>query len=137
MKPLDLDYRVETAEHGTGNVRPLLHQIRHALADLLEEGRESSIDLRGLPLTATEEQQLLGALGEGEVAATLEALGRSTIRESRFSGVWLCEHRNQEGEPTGKFIEITRFPRILEAQQEDMEEALERLTRELEQGADD
>ena len=138
MKSLDLDYRVETAEQGTGNVQPLLHQIRHALADLLEEGRESSIDLRGLPLTEAEERQLLDALGEGEVTASLDALGRSTIRESRFSGVWLCEHRNQEGEPTGKFIEITRFPRILESQQEDMDEALKRLTRELEQeqGAD-
>lgn len=125
--------RVGPAPSGTGNVQPLLHQIRHALANLLAEGKETCIDLRGMPLTPAEERQLLDRLGEGEVTASLDALGHSSIRETRFPGVWLCMHENHSGEVIGKLIEVTRIPRILTAQQEDMDDALARLTRELEQ----
>ena len=42
----------------TGNVIPLLHQIRHALSQLLAQQEETTIDLRRLPLSASEESQL-------------------------------------------------------------------------------
>ncbi len=133
MSVQPLGCRVGPALSGTGNVQPLLHEIRHALANLLDKGQVTCIDLRGMPLTPAEERQLLDRLGEGEVAASLDALGRSSIRETRFPGVWMCVHENHAGEVIGKFIEVTRIPRILTAQQEDMDDALVRLTRELEQ----
>ena len=131
LVPVGLDFRVEQMAPRTGNVEPLLHQVRHALADLLNHGQESCIDLRGLPLTPGEERELLDILGRGEVSASLDALGHSLIRETRFPGVWLCIHKNQAGETMGKLIEITRIPNILKAQPEDMRDGLLRLNREL------
>ncbi|HIE55188.1 MAG TPA: hydrogenase accessory protein HupE, partial [Chromatiaceae bacterium] len=42
-----------------------------------------------LPLAPGEEKRLEEALGEGEVKATLNALGESRLIETRYSGVWL------------------------------------------------
>jgi hypothetical protein len=42
--------QVEVGEHLTHNVQPLLHEIRHALATLLDDGGNTVIDLRSLPL---------------------------------------------------------------------------------------
>lgn len=129
--PAGLDFRVEQSAPGTGNVEPLLHQIRHALDNLLNHEQESCIDLRSLPLAPGEQRELLDFLGQGEVSATLDSQGQSLIRETRFPGVWLCIHNNQADETLAKLIEITRIPYILKAQTEDMRDGLLRLKREL------
>ena len=131
LVPGGLDFRVEQVATRTGNVEPLLHQIRHALADLLSHEQETCIDLRSLPLTPGEERELLEILGQGEVSASLDSQGHSLIRETRFPGVWLCIHKNQAGETMAKLVEITRIPYILKAQPEDMRDGLLRLKREL------
>ena len=69
--PVGLDFRVEQVAARTGNVEPLLHEIRHALANLLNYEQESCIDLRSLPLAPGEQQELLDILGQGEVSASL------------------------------------------------------------------
>jgi len=131
--PVGLDFRVEQPASRSGNLEPLLHQIRHALDNLLNHGQENCIDLRSLPLAPGEQQALLDILGQGEVSASLDSQGRSLIRETRFPGVWLCIHNNQADETMAKLIEITRIPYILKAQTEDMRDGLLRLERELEE----
>ncbi len=131
LPPSGLDFRTEQVARQTGNVESLLHEIRHALGYLLHDGQETSIDLYGLPMAPGEEEKLLGTLGKGEVSASLDALGHSMLRETRFPGVWLIVHKNHAGEVMGKFIEITRIPSILMAQSEDMREGLLRLRQEL------
>ena len=74
-----------------------------------------------------EEQHLESLLGTGEVTATINAMGPSTVNESLFAGVWLVTHRNTDDEILGKFIEITRIPSILESQTEDIRGALKAL----------
>ncbi|MBG7602463.1 MAG: hydrogenase accessory protein HupE [Gammaproteobacteria bacterium] len=111
----------------------MLHEIRHALRNLLDNGETTTIDLRGLPMAPGEQQQLLEILGKGEVSAHLDALGRSEIIESSYAGVWLIIHYNSNNEVMGKFIEITRMPAILEAQTADMEESLATLQMRLEE----
>ena len=54
-------------EFASGNVTPLLHEIRHALGLLLATGRTSSIDLKSIPLAPGEEDLILKALGTGNV----------------------------------------------------------------------
>lgn len=76
----------------TGNVMPLLHQIRHAFSRLIEQHEETTIDLRRLPLSPGEESQLEAFLGHGEVKADIQALGDTVLIESRFTGVWLETH---------------------------------------------
>jgi hydrogenase-1 operon protein HyaF len=124
-------FKVETGEELTRNVKPLLHEIRHALDALLDSGARSVIDLRSMPLAPGEEQQLLEELGRGEVNARLHALGPSEIIETRYPGVWLVVHYNNADEVIGKFIEVCDVPELLRSQQEDIREGLELLQAQL------
>jgi hydrogenase-1 operon protein HyaF len=108
------------AEAATCNVLPLLHEIRHALAQLLEEGSETVIDLRSIPLAPGEEAAIEQVLGEGEVQATLSALGPSEFRESSYPGVWRVTHFNHDGQIVGKFVEVAVVPSLLKSQTEDI-----------------
>lgn len=118
---------VETGLWRTGNVEALLHEIRHGLRRLLETGEETAIDLRALPMAPGEEDQIEQALGTGELRAILDALGPSDIRETRYPGVWLITHYNQEGEIMGRFIEIARVPDVLKAPEADVRDGLRSL----------
>lgn len=123
---------IEVPEVQTGNLAPLLHEMRHALSLLLETGETTIIDLRGLPMAPGEQERLLNFLGKGEISAELDALGRSEIIETRFPGIWLITHYNTNKEIMGKFIEVTRMPAILETQDADVQDALSSLNDKLE-----
>jgi hydrogenase-1 operon protein HyaF len=111
-----------------GNSLPLLHEIRHALARLIAEGETTVIDVQSLPMGPGDDRRLFEALGEGEVRAELSALGKSVIRESRYSGVWIIEHLNANGGIASRFIEIGWVPSLLQAQAEDVQKGLTELT---------
>ena len=111
-------------EIGTGNVQPLLHEIRHALGRLVHGESGTVIDLRSLPLAPGEEARIEAALGEGEVRAELNALGPTTIQETAYTGVWFVTHRNTENEIVARFIEVARIPEILNADTGDIQRSL-------------
>ncbi len=123
--------KVGAGEGLTHNVPPLLHEIRHALARLLDDGGHTVIDLRSLPLAPGEEQQLLDELGQGEVYARLHALGPTEIVETRYPGVWVVVHFNNDNEVIGKTIEICDIPELLRSQQQDIRHGLEELQSQL------
>jgi len=122
---------VEAGEGLTHNVQPLLHEIRHALVKLLDDGGNTVIDLRSMPLAPGEEQKLLEELGHGEVYARLHALGPTEIVETRYPGVWVVVHSNNDDEVIGKFIEVCDMPDLLRSQQEDIRNGLEQLQAQL------
>jgi hydrogenase-1 operon protein HyaF len=128
------EFAIEIGAAGTHNVQPLLHEIRHALAQLLEQGRETVIDLRSIPLAPGEEAAIEQALGEGEVRAVLSALGTSDFRETSYPGVWVVTHYNRDEQIVGKFVEITSIPALLRSQTEDMAAGLRRLQARLSEG---
>ena len=66
----------------TGMARSVLTEIGNLLVALSESGQAGSIDLRSLPLTYADREQLLELLGPGEVTAELDVAGRSTVRET-------------------------------------------------------
>jgi len=111
----------------TGNALILLQEIAHAMRHLLETGESRTLDLLAIPFGPTDEDRLLSELGQGEVNATLNALGESRVWESRYSGVWVVEHRNLDGQRVAFQIEITRMPEILCAHSADIESGLKRL----------
>ena len=115
----------------TGNLVPLLHEIRHALTRWLEQGEEHVIDLRSIPLAPGEEDRLLEQLATGEVQARLSVLGPSDIIETRYPGVWLITHYNENENIIGRFIEVCGVPGILKSQLEDSRAGLERLENDL------
>lgn len=122
-----------SASHG--NQIPLLHEVRHALARLLETGERSCIDLHSLPMGPGDEAVLEVVLGIGEVEASITALGNSSVVETSFPGVWLVTHRNEEGRIVSRFIEVTHVPRILESQVADIRSGYQRLGAELDRPA--
>jgi len=122
------EFRVGAGELLTHNVEPLLHEIRHGLARLLENEAATIIDLRSIPMAPGEEARIIEALGTGEVQAHMSALGPSEIMETRFPGVWLVTHYNSENEVIGKYIEVCDMPQILKAQVEDIRAGLAQLT---------
>ncbi|MGB5426027.1 MAG: hydrogenase expression/formation C-terminal domain-containing protein [Gammaproteobacteria bacterium] len=123
--------KVEAAAGLTHNVQPLLHEIRHALARLLDDGGHTVIDLRSLPLAPGEEELLLDELGQGEVYARLHVLGPTEVVETRVAGVWVVVHFNNDNEVIGKTIEICDIPELLRSQQEDIRQGLEQLQSQL------
>lgn len=134
MKTLrDIPVSVETA---TGNVAPLLHEIRHALKRLADGKDGTTIDLRRLPLAPGEEDRIEDLLGTGEVRAEVDALGPTIVQETSFTGVWLVTHQNREGETVARFVEVTRVPEILKSQPEDIQIAVSKLEDELRVGSD-
>lgn len=131
-----LQDQVDTANAkawATGNVKPLLNEIRHALDRLLNTGAETVIDLSSLPMGPGENERLVELLGEGEVKAEMTTLGPSMIAETAIPGVWTVKHCNANGETVGSFIEITRMPEILKSQQADMGAGIAKLDQTLEE----
>jgi hydrogenase-1 operon protein HyaF len=120
-----------TVELASGNVEPLLHEIGHALERLLDLGQAAVIDLRGVPLAPGEEGRILEFLGKGEVSAELDAVGLTTVIESRFAGVWVVTHHDPAGEIIGRLIEVTYVPEIIRSQVTEMRESRERLARQV------
>jgi hydrogenase-1 operon protein HyaF len=115
-------------EHSSGNVAPLLHEIRHALSLLLDRGESTCIDLKSIPLAPGEEERIVAALGKGEVRAEVDAFGMSEIAETEFPGVWVVSHCDENGACQARFIEVTQVPDILRSQNSDIADGLARLT---------
>jgi hypothetical protein len=96
-----------------GGVTAVLHEILTLLERLSVANERASIDLRSLPMSPSDRTELKGALGAGEVHATLNAEGISAIQETRVSGVWWIEHRDSQDQLVAELIEITDLPAIL------------------------
>jgi hydrogenase-1 operon protein HyaF len=125
-------FNIQVGDELTQNVKPLLHEIKHALDKLIETGHTTIIDLRSIPLAPGEEDKILSTLGRGEVQAQLNALGLSEVNETQYAGVWIVTHYNDEEHVISRFIEVTTMPEILCSQTEDIMAAYSSLTIELE-----
>ncbi len=124
-----ISIEVDSTTTLTGNVLPLLHELRHALKEFSATGTEHTIDLNSLPMAPQEDQQMERLLGTGEVRAQLDALGTSDITETAIPGVWRITHYNSDRVVVGRFLEITDCPAILKSQREDLPAAIDQLQR--------
>jgi hydrogenase-1 operon protein HyaF len=102
------------------NAIPLLHEIRHALERLATSGESTLIDLSSIPFARGDRAQLMAVLGEGEVQATVEAMGPTRVSETAFAGVWLIQYLGASGEEVATHIEITRCPSLLLTPEQDV-----------------
>jgi len=125
--PGAVKFNIQSGDDLTFNVKPLLHEVKHALDNLIETGHTTIIDLRSIPLAPGEEDKILHTLGQGEVKAQLNALGLSEVIETQYAGVWTVTHYNDEHEIISRFIEVTTMPEILCSQTEDIMAAYSRL----------
>ncbi|MFK5912728.1 MAG: hydrogenase expression/formation C-terminal domain-containing protein [Woeseiaceae bacterium] len=113
----DTEYEV------TDNVRALLTEIAFMLSALINDDIINSIDIHSLPLLPGEHEAIKTILGQGEVKASFDSLGTTSIYETALAGVWWVTHNNEEGDCIAETIEITTIPAILESQNDDIEAA--------------
>jgi hydrogenase-1 operon protein HyaF len=118
---------VDAADLPTGNIKALLHEIAGLLEAWAQKGESASIDLRSLPLSRGDYDELGEALGVGAVTASVEAIGASDVHETRYPGVWRVTHRNEAGETVADLIEVCEAPAILRAPAEDIANGLTQL----------
>jgi hydrogenase-1 operon protein HyaF len=111
----------------TGMAESLLREISRALAALAETGTRDAIDLRSLPLTPADRDELEQALGRGEVSVAFEIGGRSELWETSFAGVWWLRHLGAGDQIAAETIEITPLPDILTSHPDDIAVAAARL----------
>ena len=120
--------KAEAADpHSVGNVAAFLSEIASLLEKFAASGATGLIDLKNLPFSPGEYEQLRFTLGRGEVSARLDAIGSSEIIETHFPGVWWVTHYNVEGDIVADLIEIAAVPDILQSQPEDVRAGLARL----------
>ncbi|RMG38166.1 MAG: hydrogenase accessory protein HupE [Gammaproteobacteria bacterium] len=115
----------------TGNITPILHEIRHALTRLADSGEPTTIDLSGIPFAPGERDALLERLGQGEIQATLQALGESRLYETAYPGVWVVIHKSPQDIELTAHIEVTRVPALLTTPLDDVREAADALAADL------
>ncbi len=112
----------------TGNLRPVLYEIRHALQTLIEQGQPCMLDLNGIPFSPSELTELETFLGQGEVDIELQVLGKTRIQECGYAGVWRIQHFDEQDKRVGYFIEVDHVPEILRSQSDDIVEGLNTMT---------
>ena len=106
----------------------VLREISALMQRLIETGETGIIDLRSLPLSSWDRQQLAGALGEGEVKALVNVGGTSTVSETQFSGVWWIRHEGADGRVAAEQVVVARVPEFLLAHPADIGAAQTRLS---------
>lgn len=117
------------ANVSTGMARAVEHEIAQHLVALAGDGTEAVIDLRGIPMSDADREELEESLGRGEVTATIEAMGESEIWETAHAGVWWVRHRGTDGRIIAERVEITPVPAILKADPADIGAAAARMGR--------
>lgn len=117
----------------TGMAWSILTEIRQLLDALNEKGTVGSIDLRSLPMTDADREQLENLLGRGEVHAELDLAGTSEVWETAYAGVWWIRHKGAADKIACEEIAVTAIPEILITHPVDIEAAAARLGNELSQ----
>jgi hydrogenase-1 operon protein HyaF len=112
-----------------GGVAAILTELADGLERLAANGETALIDLRSLPMSPADREELLAVLGDGEVTATLDAQGVSTLRETAVAGLWWTLHRDQTGAVTAELLEVALAPQILAAHPQDVALAAVQLRR--------
>ncbi len=117
--------------------RALLTEILAALETLAEREHTEVIDLRSLPMSPQDREELEEMLGRGEVKASISAAGDTEIFETQFPGVWWVRHRGSTDEIVYEAIEVTRCPELLSAPVDDVRDSARELRSFLAEGGED
>lgn len=115
-------------QHAGGPLRTgihfsLLHEIAERLDHFVKTGEPYKIDLKSMPLTPTDLEDMDKILGIGEVRADLAVIGKSEAWETSFAGVWRVRHFGTGESPVANEIVIAQVPDIIPSQPDDVAEA--------------
>ena len=127
--PVETGITSDVATAPARQVDAILHELAKMLENLVHQGETASIDIRSLPLSPHDHEELRNQLGTGEVRVNIQALGPSLIEETAISGIWWITHFNAHDEKVAELIEVTPLPEIIQPQDTDLLDGLNRLTR--------
>ena len=119
------DIPVNVIERPTGMATALLNELKDHLRRLAEAGESNSVDLLSLPMTEADINELADHLGVGEVKATINSIGSSSIRETAYRGIWWITHYGDDGKVLSELIEITQVPEILVTHMDEIRHSVE------------
>ena len=108
----------------SGNTDAILHEILALLEAFVATGQTGAIDLHSLPLTVADYEVLRTTLGDGEVHAHINVIGKTEVRETLYPGVWWLTYYNMEEDIVADLLEVTTIPEILKSPAEDVREGL-------------
>lgn len=117
-----------------GGVAAILMELAGLLDQLAATQVPAAIDLRSLPMSPENRLELEQVLGVGEVRATVDAAGVSTVRETGISGIWWLEHRDARGELIAEFLEVAQVPQILGNATDEIAAAAHALRKQISEG---
>lgn len=115
----------------TGMAYSILAEIGQLLTALSERGETGAIDLRSLPLTDADREQLDQILGHGEVRAELDLAGTTEVWETSYDGVWWVRHKGAGDKIATEEIAVTPVPEILKTHPVDIAAASRRIRQDL------
>ncbi len=121
----------DDATEGHQSASAILHEIADLMQQLIDSGKGGVIDLNTIPLSPDNYQHLEQVLAQGEVSATLSMLGRSSIIETRFTGVWWIKHFDENEHLVTELIEVASIPEILKSDPRDIADGLELLQQQI------
>ena len=116
----------------TGMAWSVLAEVGRLLERLATGGEPGLVDLRSLPLTDADREQLESLLGRGEVRADLDLAGRSEVWETAYAGAWWIRHRGAGDRIASEEIAVCSVPEILKTHMADIQAGARRLRRDLE-----
>jgi hydrogenase-1 operon protein HyaF len=117
-------------------VPSVLREVAELLTAFAAGGPAGVIDLRSLPLTAGERDELEAGLGRGDVVINLDVAGQSEIWETGYAGVWWVRHFGADDRIAAERIEIAAIPEIVTSHRADAAVALARLREQLDGPSD-
>ncbi len=112
----------------SGFAQAVLREIPDLMQRLLDTGETGIIDLRSLPMSDWDRQELAVSLGEGEIKAFANVGGISTLSETQFAGVWWVRHEGADGRVAAEQLVVARAPEFLLAHPSDISAAQRRLS---------
>lgn len=129
MKPLESNACGATGR--TGMAAAVMAEVADRLHALATRGEPGAVDLRSLPLTAADLEEIDERLGRGEVSADIAVAGRSQAWETAWAGVWRVRHYGGEDALAADEICIGPVPDIIPSHPDDINDAADRLRAEL------
>jgi hydrogenase-1 operon protein HyaF len=117
----------------TGMAWSVLAEVGRLLENLAQTGEPGFIDLRSLPLTDADRDELEALLGRGEVRADLDLAGASEVWETAYAGAWWIRHRGAGDRIAVEEIAVCPVPEILQTHPADINTAARRLRHDLQQ----
>lgn len=111
------------------NVRAVLNELRQALKQLRETGETYTVYIEKTGLSDEEQVEVLETLGRGHITIVFNETDQPVEwYETQFSGIWVGIYKNGRDDSILHTVEVSRYPNVVGAFDEDIMMAEDDLT---------